>query len=150
MKAMVVTAALIVEGRKILVSQRKEDVPQALLWEFPGGKVNKEEEPRQALRRELEEELGIKAEVGPLVDVVFHNYPEYSVLLLIYLCRLKRGIPTPLGCRDLRWVDVSELETLPMPQADQPIQKHLRELCSSLATSTHSEREKGRVGQRVE
>ncbi len=129
MKTVIVSAALIIENGKILVTQRKEDSPQGLLWEFPGGKVQEGEEPREALRRELKEELDIEAEVGEIFDGVFYSYPEYPVLLLVYRCRLKEGILKPIGCHDLRWVNLKELENLAMPPADAPIRKHL---CSPL------------------
>ena len=83
------------------------------------------EEPRQALRRELEEELGIETEVGGIFEAVFHVYPEYPVLLLVYQCQVKNGIPRPLGCHDLRWVDRVELEGFAMPPADDPIRRKL-------------------------
>jgi len=125
MKTIVVTAALIMEQGKLLITQRREDAHCGLLWEFPGGKVKEGEEPRQALRRELEEELGIEAEVGGIFEAVFHVYPEYPILLLVYLCQVKKGIPRPLGCHDLRWVDRGELEGFPMPPADDPIRRKL-------------------------
>jgi 8-oxo-dGTP diphosphatase len=124
-KTILVTAGLITEQKKILVTQRKKDSPQGLLWEFPGGKVMEGEEPRQALRRELREELGIEAEVGMIYEAVFHLYPENPILLLIYRCRIEKGTPECLGCRDLRWVHPHELEGLAMPPADDPIRKRL-------------------------
>jgi 8-oxo-dGTP diphosphatase len=125
MKTVIVTAALIIEEGKILVTQRKKDSSHGLLWEFPGGKVKEGEDPRQALRRELKEELDVEAEVGMLFDVVFHTYPEYPILLLVYRCRVGKGSLKPIGCHDLRWVTLGELEELAMPPADDPIRKHL-------------------------
>ena len=128
MKTLVVTAALIIEQGKILITQRQEGAHCGLFWEFPGGKVTEGEEPRQALRRELEEELGIEAEAGVIFEAVFHVYPEYPILLLTYHCQVKKGIPRPLGCRDLRWVDLEELEGYTMPPADDPIRRKLGSL----------------------
>jgi 8-oxo-dGTP diphosphatase len=128
MKTILVSAAVIIEQRKVLVTQRKADSPHGLLWEFPGGKVKEGEEPREALQRELKEELDIEAEVGPIFDAVFHIYPEHPILLLTYHCRVKKGILKPIGCDDLRWVNLRELQRLVMPPADDPIRKHL---CSS-------------------
>jgi 8-oxo-dGTP diphosphatase len=125
MKTVIVVAALIVEQGKILVTQRKRDALHGLLWEFPGGKVKEGEEPREALRRELKEELDVEAEVGMIFDAVFHVYPAYPILLLIYHCRIKNGPLKPIGCHDLRWVNFRELEELTMPPADDPIRKHL-------------------------
>ncbi len=128
MKTVIVVAAVIIEQGRVLVTQRKVDSPHGLLWEFPGGKVKEGEEPREALRRELKEELDIEAEVGTIFEAVFHLYPEHPILLLTYHCRIERGTLTPIGCHDLRWVDVSELQRLVMPPADDPVRKHL---CSS-------------------
>ena len=128
MKTIIVTAGVVIEREKVLVTQRKEDSSQGLLWEFPGGKVKEGEEPREALRRELKEELDIEVEVGMIFEAVCHPYPEYPILLLTYCCRIDKGFPTPLGCRDLRWVDPSNIEALAMPPADDVIRKHLASL----------------------
>ncbi len=125
MKTVIVVAALIIEQGKILVTQRKKDASHGLLWEFPGGKVKEGEEPREALRRELREELDVEVEVGMIFDVVFYSYPAYPILLLIYRCRVEKGLLNPIGCHDFRWVNLRELETLAMPPADEPIRKHL-------------------------
>ncbi len=125
MRTVIVTAALIIEQGKILVTQRKKDSSHGLLWEFPGGKVKEREEPRGALRRELREELDVEVEVGMIFDAVFYAYPEYPILFLVYRCRIEKGSLKPIGCHDLRWVYLRELETLAMPPADDPIRKHL-------------------------
>jgi 8-oxo-dGTP diphosphatase len=125
MKTVIVTAALIIEQGKILVTQRKKDSSHGLLWEFPGGKVKEGEEPRDALRRELREELDVEVEVGMIFDTIFYSYPEYPILLLVYRCRIEKGSLKPIGCHDLRWVNLRELEKLAMPPADDPIRKHL-------------------------
>jgi 8-oxo-dGTP diphosphatase len=124
-ETLIVTAAVILEKGKVLVTQRNEDSFHRLLWEFPGGKVRANEEPREALQRELREELGVEARVGNLFDVVYHVYPEFPILLLVYECIIERGIPKPLECRDLRWVEVQDVLTLSMPAADEPIRRHL-------------------------
>lgn len=126
MRTLIVTAALIIEQGKIFVTQRKQDTSHGLLWEFPGGKVKEGEEPRGALKRELKEELNVQVEVGGIFDAVFHPYLENSILLLIYHCRIEKGLPQPIGCRDLQWVNIAELEKLAMPPADDSIRKHLR------------------------
>jgi hypothetical protein len=69
--------------------------------------------------------LDVEVEVGRLFDAVFYFYPEYSILLLVYRCRVEKGSIKPIGCHDLRWVDLRELEELAMPPADDPIRKHL-------------------------
>ena len=124
-QTLMVTAAVIFEKGKVLVTQRNENAFHRLLWEFPGGKVRANEEPREALQRELREELGVEARVGNLFDVVYHVYPEFPILLLVYECVIERGLPKPLECRDLRWVEARNVLTLSMPAADEPIRRHL-------------------------
>ncbi len=63
-----------------------------------------------------------------MFDAVFHSYPEYPILLLVYRCRVKKGSPKPIGCHDLGWVTLGELEKLAMPPADDPVRKHLLSL----------------------
>lgn len=128
MNTVIVTAALIIEDDKILVTQRKKGASHELLWEFPGGKVEEAEDPREALRRELREELDVEAEVGMIFDAVFYPYPEYPILLLVYRCRIDRGSLKPLGCHDFRWVNLKELGELLMPPADEAIRIHLGSL----------------------
>jgi 8-oxo-dGTP diphosphatase len=132
MKTVIVVAALIIEQGEILITQRRKDAPHGLLWEFPGGKVKEGEEPREALQRELREELDVEAEVGMIFDAVFYSYPAFPILLLVYRCRVEKGPLKPIGCQDLRWVNLRELEELAMPPADDPIRKHLFSLGEQL------------------
>ncbi len=125
MRTVIVAAALTIEREKLLVTQRKKDSSHGLLWEFPGGKVEEGEDPRGALRRELKEELDVEVEVGRLFDAVFYFYPEFPILLLVYYCRVEKGSLKPIGCQDLRWVTLEELEALAMPPADGSIRKRL-------------------------
>lgn len=78
MHTVLVAAAIVVEDGRVLVSQRKPGTHLAGKWEFPGGKVQSGEDPRDALRRELDEELGIEVTVGEVVDVTFHRYDGTS------------------------------------------------------------------------
>ena len=79
-----VAAALIVRGGEVLIGQRRPDQPMALQWEFPGGKIESGESPEQALARELEEELGIHAVIGPRVTHIRHNYRHGGAVDLIF------------------------------------------------------------------
>lgn len=121
MEILMVTAGLILQDGKLLVTQRKEGSSHGLLWEFPGGKIEEGEEPKQALRRELMEELGIEVKVERIFDVVFYPDPTYPLLLLAYWCFIEEGTPKPLGCKDLQWVSLEELQGLSMPPADQSL-----------------------------
>ncbi len=124
MRTLIVAAGVIIEQEKVLVTQRMENSPHGLLWEFPGGKLKEGEEPREALRRELKEELGFEAEVGRIIEPVFHLFPD-PLLLLTYQCYREKGRLERLGCRDFRWVDLGELAGLAMPPADGPVRHHL-------------------------
>ena len=120
-----VTAGIIIKERKVLVAQRKPTSRRGLLWEFPGGKVKAEEDPRQCLQRELEEELGIEVDVGEQFEVVTHSYGDTAIMLLSYLCRLVRGTPRAIDCHRARWVTTRGLRRLPMSEADIPIRDAL-------------------------
>ena len=127
LKTVLVAAAVIIEGRRVLLTQREEGDTYGLCWEFPGGKIEDGEDPREALKRELREELGIEVSVEKIWDVVFHVSPEFPVLLLFYLCRIENGAPRPIGCRSLRWVDGRELVRMPLLPADIALVAGLRE-----------------------
>lgn len=77
-----VVAALIWKQGKVLICQRTRHQPMPLKWEFPGGKIEEGEQPRDALRRELDEELGIAAVVGDEVSRILHRYPGGSAVEL--------------------------------------------------------------------
>lgn len=121
LRTILVTAGVILEKKRVLVAQRRRGDSRGLLWEFPGGKVKEGEDPKKALQRELKEELDIEVEVGKILEVVYHTYPEYPILLLAYRCRIKSGNPKPIGCQAFQWVRFEELKGLAMPPADEPI-----------------------------
>jgi len=116
----IVVAAVVEEGDAFLVSRRQAGVHLAGLWEFPGGKIDPGETHEEALRREMGEELDTDVEVGELVFEVEHTYPERTVALFFYRCRL-RGIPRPLLGQDVRWVARGDLATLGFPPADEEL-----------------------------
>ena len=125
MKTVVVAAGLIAGQGTVLLAQRREGDEQGLLWEFPGGKVEDGEDPRQALEREIREELGVDVAAGELFDATYYFYPNRPVLLLVYRCNILEGLPRPLACRDLRWTSPEEMKRLAMPPADEPIRQRL-------------------------
>lgn len=118
-----VVAGLIVRGDRVLISQRRADQALPLQWEFPGGKVEPGEAPVAALERELREELGAAVVVGRIWDVLFHAYPEFDLVMLVYACRLVPGEePRAIEVADVAWVSPGELpgawDILP---ADRPL-----------------------------
>jgi 8-oxo-dGTP diphosphatase len=119
-----VVAAVVEENGAFLVSRRQAGVHLAGLWEFPGGKIDSGETHEQALRREMREELDADVEVGELVFDIEHAYPERTVALFFYRCRL-RGSPRPLLGQDVRWVPRAELAGLGFPPADEELIERL-------------------------
>jgi 8-oxo-dGTP diphosphatase len=96
---LLVAAAVLIERGRVLLSQRKRGAHLELAWEFPGGKVEPGEDPRAALARELEEELGIACTIGAPMEVTFHAYPEKDVLLLFFEAARTAGSPEPPRAR---------------------------------------------------
>jgi len=114
-----VVAALIVRDSKILICQRTEDQAMPLKWEFPGGKVEPDEDLKDALHRELDEELGIDAVIGRKVAAIQHTYASGAALELYFyrVDQFKREIQNRIF-HDVRWVDRKELPTYDFLEAD--------------------------------
>jgi 8-oxo-dGTP diphosphatase len=130
---LLVAAAVVIEGARVLLTQRKAGTHLAGAWEFPGGKVRAGEDPRDALVRELREELGIETTVGDVMEVTFHRYTERSVLLLFYETARAPHSPDPraLDVAGFRWARALELDEAAFPPADVAI---LRKVRARLAT----------------
>jgi len=123
-----VVAALIVEGNKILICQRTRHQSMPLKWEFPGGKVEPDERPEDALYRELEEELGIRATIGPKVATVRHQYENgNAVELHFYLVEHYAGEIQNRIFRDVRWTTREEMPGYDFLEADVAFIKELAE-----------------------
>ncbi len=112
-----VVAAVVERDGRYLITRRLEGTHLAGLWEFPGGKTLPGEKPEDALRRELQEELGVEAEVGELIETLDWTYPEKSVRLLFFRCAL-RGEPCPQERQEMLWVEAGELSKYQFPAAD--------------------------------
>jgi 8-oxo-dGTP diphosphatase len=121
MLPLLVTAAIIQNQGKILISRRKEHVPYPLLWEFPGGKMEKNEDPRECVVREIREELNMEVEVEGVFDVVYYRYPERPVMVIAYRCRWTGGEIQDLDVTEHRWVMASELALFDFLPADTPL-----------------------------
>jgi 8-oxo-dGTP diphosphatase len=121
-----VVAALILRGNEILCCQRTEHQALALKWEFPGGKIESGETPVQALRRELEEELGIIAQIGREITQVLHMYQNgNSVNLHFYVVERYDNELQNRIFRDVRWVERSDLPSLDFLDADKELVQKL-------------------------
>ena len=97
------------------------------LWEFPGGKVEAGERPEQTLIRELKEELGIAVSEPCLAPLTFasHTYPDFHLLMPLYVCRRWEGMVAPQEGQALEWVRPNRLRDYEMPPADVPLVSHL-------------------------
>ena len=118
-----VVAAVIERDGLVLACRRRTDRSAGGLWEFPGGKVEPGERPEQTLIRELAEELGIRVEEPCLAPLTFasHAYPDFHLLMPLYVCRRWTGTPRPMEGQALRWVRPKALRDLAMPPADAPL-----------------------------
>lgn len=121
-----VVAALIWKDGKLLICQRTKHQVMPLKWEFPGGKIEEGEQPRDALRRELDEELGIQADVGDEVIRFRHQYPNgNSVELRFYEVHGYSGEMENRIFRTVQWSDPAELPKFDFLEADQGLVKDL-------------------------
>lgn len=121
-----VAAALILRGDEVLVCQRKAGSPMGLKWEFPGGKIEPGESPEQALRRELEEELGIQAVIGTRVAHVRHNYRSGGAVdLQFFAVHSFEGELVNNIFQDVRWSSLKELPNYDFLAADRELIRDL-------------------------
>jgi len=126
----VAACALLNEAREVLIAKRPPGRSLAGLWEFPGGKVERGEGPEEALIRELKEELGIeiaKVDLSPLT-FASHAYPDFHLLMPVYLCARWRGTLAAQEGQELLWVRPEDLVRYDMPPADEPLKLALRDL----------------------
>jgi 8-oxo-dGTP diphosphatase len=127
---LVAACALIDADGRVLIAQRPPGKSMAGLWEFPGGKVEPGERPEQSLIRELKEELGIAVKEECLAPLTFasHLYPDFHLLMPLYVCRRWEGFVAAQEGQQLKWVRPQELRNFPMPPADEPLISHLTTL----------------------
>ena len=127
---LVAAVALVDADGRVLLAQRPAGKSMAGLWEFPGGKVDTGETPEAALIRELAEELGIDVTLSCLAPFTFasHTYPDFHLLMPLYVCRKWSGIPAAREGQRLAWVRPARLADYSMPPADVPLVAMLRDL----------------------
>jgi 8-oxo-dGTP diphosphatase len=132
---LVAAVALIDDDNRVLIAQRPEGKSMAGLWEFPGGKVEAEETPEDALCREIKEELDIdlcRACLAPF-NFASHAYETFHLLMPLYLCRTWDGEISPREGQTIRWVRGVDLSRYPMPPADEPLIPWLRDLLNEVS-----------------
>ena len=127
---LVVACALIDTDNRVLLAQRPEGRSMAGLWEFPGGKIEPNETPEDALIRELREELSIEVWPKCLAPFTFasHSYENFHLLMPLYLCRKWGGEITPREGQRITWVRANRLSEFAMPPADEPLRTMLRDI----------------------
>lgn len=132
-KTVTVAAGVLIEGSRVLLSQRLAGTHLAGHWEFPGGKVEEGEDPRDTVARELKEEVGIDCVAREILDVTFHRYAEKSVLLLFFACDRLPSSPEPsaIHVAQVKWASRDELQERDFPPADLAILRKVSELLST-------------------
>lgn len=120
---LVAACALIDADGRILVAERPQGKSMAGLWEFPGGKVEDGERPEDTVIREMHEELGITIREACLSPFTFasHSYPDFHLVMPLFLCRRWEGIVIPRENQRVKWVSPRDLRKLAMPPADIPL-----------------------------
>ena len=123
----VVACVLLGPDGSILLARRPEGRELAGLWEFPGGKVEPGEQPEEALVRELEEELGVRAKRENLVPLTFasHRYEAFHLLMPLFLCDRWEGKIAAKEGQELAFVRPDQLADYSMPPADEPLKTSL-------------------------
>lgn len=119
------TAAVIRDGEKVLLAQRKPGDPLAGKWEFPGGKIETGETTEECLMRELFEELGITVRIGRIIAVSPWDYPHVSIELIAFKAEILSGVPTPTDHAAVAWVRQEEVSSWDLAPADVPIAEAL-------------------------
>jgi len=122
-----VCGALIEKDGKFLVARRKLNDSFGGLWEFPGGGLEPGEGKKQCLEREIKEELGLDIKVLRLIRVFGDEIPGLKINVFLFQCGIKKGIPRPLDCLDVRWVSLEQLKRLKLAQADRKVLSWLLE-----------------------
>jgi 8-oxo-dGTP diphosphatase len=121
-----VTAAVIEKDGKVFVARRRPDIRFGGLWEFPGGKLERGEEPERGLERELAEEFGIRTRVGELLCAVPYRGPSLSIQLLAYRVEHISGDYRPIDHDEVRWLEPGQMDESAFTAPDRPVVRMLR------------------------
>lgn len=116
-----VACAIIEKEGKILAAQRSAITTLPLKWEFPGGKIEAGESPEECLQRELNEELGVSVHINSAFSPSTHSYPDFTVTLYPFSCRVSEGIITMYEHHSLAWIEPERMSELDWAAADLPV-----------------------------
>jgi len=114
-----VVAAVLEKDGRYLITQRRATAVLAMMWEFPGGRVEEGETDGQALKREVRHRLGAEIVVGKLISFVSHPYEHYIVDLFLYECTLASGTLEARNVNAFKWVTSAEFDQYPFTPADE-------------------------------
>ena len=112
---------------QILIDRRRPTGVLGGFWEFPGGKIETGETALECIKREIWEELGIVIEVGKHLITIAHTYTHLHVILIVHHCQHIDGVPQPIECDEIRWVNLEELDEFNFPEANFQIIAALRQ-----------------------
>ena len=127
LKRIKVVGAVLVHDGRVFAAKRGPGKSMAGYWEFPGGKVEADETPEEALARELREELKIDVTVGEFIVTATHEAGTAVIELSTYLCTIIEGVPVLTEHEEFRWLPVSELSDVEWAPADIPTVELLQE-----------------------
>ncbi|WP_271253984.1 8-oxo-dGTP diphosphatase MutT [Pseudanabaena sp. Chao 1811] len=114
------------DRQRILIDRRLPEGELAGYWEFPGGKIEPDEDAAACIKRELQEELAIEVEVGNHLITVDHEYETLKVSLIVHHCTHISGEPKMIASSEIRWVTIDELDTYQLPAANYEIVQALK------------------------
>jgi len=123
-----VCCAIIVEGDKILATRCSHGMHLAGFWEFPGGEIEPGETAKECITREIREELNIEISVENQLEPVEHHYPEKSIRLIPFICRIKSGKITLTDHSEFRWLAKHEIFEVNWAAADLKVLQNLTDL----------------------
>ena len=123
-----VVTAIMKKGDEVLLGQRPEGNTLAGQWEFPGGKLELGESPKQALQRELREELGIEAQIGDLKIANSHQFGDKGILLMFFDVPYWKGEPKSIHHNDLKWVKKEDIAALNIPDTNRCVLDEILEI----------------------
>jgi len=119
------------DRQRILIDRRLPEGELAGYWEFPGGKIEPDEDAAACIKREVQEELAIEVEVGDHLITIDHEYETLKVSLIVHHCQHIAGEPQAIACSEILWVTVNDLEKFQLPAANYQIVQALKALSSS-------------------